>query len=109
MTTLVAPEADRPKSGAEGADSTEGAKRPSRRSESSEQIPTRERSDRVAGSERSERPYSREYTFSNRVNCGLSRTTRLVRPHGLRPFWYLKSIQCPCGRECRNVSHNIGR
>lgn len=38
-----------------------------------------------------------------------SSTSRFVRPHGLRPLWYLKSTHFVAGLEWRNVSQTIGR
>ena len=55
------------------------------------------------------RPVACLYARSRRTSCAFSRTSRLLRPQGLRPLWYLKSIQCVRGLECRKVSQSIGR
>lgn len=55
------------------------------------------------------RPVARSYALSSRANCFFSRTSRLLRPQGLRPLWYLKSIHGIRGLECRKVSQSIGR
>ena len=54
-------------------------------------------------------PVACSYARSRRANLAFSKTSRLVRPQGLRPLWYLKSIQCVRGLECLKVSQSIGR
>lgn len=52
---------------------------------------------------------ARSYAWSRRISCACSNTSRLLSPQGLRPLWYLKSIQRVRGLECRKVSQSIGR
>ena len=55
------------------------------------------------------RPVACSYARSRRESCAFCSTSRLVRPQGFRPRWYLKSIHGLRGFECRKVCQSIGR